>query len=100
MIGDAIGAADAGCDLVDHRVTIAPLVRALPPREREVLHLRFDDDMTQTQIAARIGCSQMQVSRILRRALTTLSHAGDEPQRPARLATGRADASEPTTQRA
>jgi RNA polymerase sigma-B factor len=51
----------------------------MPPRERRVLWLRFADDLTQTQIAERIGVSQMQVSRILRRALQRLGElAGDE----------------------
>ena len=79
-LGDAIGADDDAYDLVDHRVTVAPLLRSLPRREREVLHLRFAEDLTQTQVAARIGCSQMQVSRILRRAIATLSQVSDEPQ--------------------
>jgi RNA polymerase sigma-B factor len=79
-IGDAIGFEDDRLDLIDHRVTVAPLIRALPPGEREVLHLRFALDMTQSQIAARVGCSQMQVSRLLRRAIAQLSQASDEPQ--------------------
>jgi RNA polymerase sigma-B factor len=45
----------------------------LDERDRRVLYLRFVEDMTQTEIAQRIGCSQMQVSRILRKALTRLS---------------------------
>jgi RNA polymerase sigma-B factor len=79
-LGDAIGADDDAYDLVDHRVTVAPLLRRLPPREREVLQMRFSEDLTQTQIATRVGCSQMQVSRILRRAIATLSQVSDEPQ--------------------
>ncbi len=79
-LGDAIGGDDDGYDLVDHRVTVAPLIRALQPREREVLRLRFSEDLTQTQIAERVGCSQMQVSRILRRAISKLSQVSDEPQ--------------------
>jgi RNA polymerase sigma-B factor len=69
----SIGDEDAGYELVDARVTIAAAARLLPARERRVLWLRFVDDLTQTQIADQIGVSQMQVSRILRRALQRLS---------------------------
>lgn len=46
--------------------------RRLPPRQRRIVHLSFFEDMTQREIAAQIGCSQMHVSRLLRRALTTM----------------------------
>jgi RNA polymerase sigma-B factor len=52
----------------------------LPLHERRVLQLRFLEDLTQTQIAERIGVSQMQVSRILRRALSRLNAFAD-PER-------------------
>jgi RNA polymerase sigma-B factor len=75
----SIGGEDAGYDLVDARVTIASAARLLPARERRVLWLRFVDDLTQTQIADQIGVSQMQVSRILRRAVQRLVElAGEE----------------------
>lgn len=70
---DTFGAEDHELGLADERVTVATAARQLAPREREVLLLRFVRDMTQTQIAAHIGVSQMQVSRILRRALARLS---------------------------
>ncbi|HEY4279650.1 MAG TPA: SigB/SigF/SigG family RNA polymerase sigma factor [Conexibacter sp.] len=79
-IADSVGRTDERFDLIDHRVTVAPLLRALPEREREVLRLRFGHDMTQTEIAARVGCSQMQVSRLIRRAIARLSQVSDEPQ--------------------
>ena len=44
-------------------------MRALPPRERVILHMRFVEDMTQSQIAERVGISQMHVSRLIRQAL-------------------------------
>jgi RNA polymerase sigma-B factor len=47
-------------------------LRALSPRDRLILHLRFADDMTQSEIAERIGVSQMHVSRLIRRALARL----------------------------
>jgi RNA polymerase sigma-B factor len=70
---DSFGREDPGLLLVDERVTVGDAAKHLAPREREVLMLRFVSDLTQTQIAARIGVSQMQVSRILRRALARLS---------------------------
>lgn len=77
---DVLGEQDGRLELVDEKVTIGVAARALPERERRVLVLRFVEDMTQTQIAELIGVSQMQVSRILRRALTRLSDlTGNEP---------------------
>jgi RNA polymerase sigma-B factor len=81
-VADLIGRDDDRIDLVDHRVTVAPLIRALPHREREILFLRFARDMTQTEIAERVGCSQMQVSRLLRRAIGRLSQVSDDPLGP------------------
>jgi RNA polymerase sigma-B factor len=66
---DAFGEEDRRYELVDETVTISVAAQELSPRERRVLALRFAGDMTQTQIAREIGVSQMQVSRILRRAL-------------------------------
>lgn len=80
-LGDTLGTADDGFDLVEHRTTISPLLRALPRRDREILFLRFAHDMTQTEIAERVGCSQMQVSRLLRRALEQLGTVDREPAR-------------------
>jgi RNA polymerase sigma-B factor len=48
------------------------LLRSLAPREREVVRLRFEEDLTQAAIGERIGVSQMQVSRVLRQALGRL----------------------------
>jgi RNA polymerase sigma-B factor len=78
-LGELVGGEDERLDLVDHRVTVAPLIGALPQREREILFLRFAQDMTQSEIAQRVGCSQMQVSRLLRRAIGRLSQVSDEP---------------------
>ncbi|MBY8860420.1 SigB/SigF/SigG family RNA polymerase sigma factor [Nocardia sp. CA2R105] len=68
----ALGGEDTGYQLTEDALAIAPLLRELPSREREVLHLRFFENRTQTQIAEQIGVSQMQVSRILSATLTTL----------------------------
>lgn len=69
---DVFGQEDPRFELIDESITISAAASELTPRERRVLALRFVGDMTQTQIAAEIGVSQMQVSRILRRALIRL----------------------------
>ncbi|GBG38814.1 SigB/SigF/SigG family RNA polymerase sigma factor [Mycobacterium montefiorense] len=71
-IADAVGAVDPQIDHITDREAVRSLVTALPQREREVLHMRFFESMTQSQIAERIGVSQMQVSRILANTLTAL----------------------------
>jgi RNA polymerase sigma-B factor len=71
-LADSFGEDDERYELVDASVTIAAAASELSTRERRVLVLRFVDDLTQTQIADEIGVSQMQVSRILRRALGRL----------------------------
>jgi RNA polymerase sigma-B factor len=71
-LADAFGECDERFELVDASVTISVAAQELSARERRVLVLRFVEDMTQTQIAEQIGVSQMQVSRILRRALARL----------------------------
>lgn len=63
---------EATSDLSETRVTIRSLMAQLPERERTVVYLRYFEDLTQAEIAARIGVSQVHVSRLLRRALGTL----------------------------
>jgi RNA polymerase sigma-B factor len=77
-LGELVGCEDAGFELAERQADVAPLLRALPRREREVLFMRFARDMTQSEIAQRIGCSQMQVSRILRR---TIARLGEQAER-------------------
>lgn len=81
--GDTIGGADDGYELVDDRGAVAVAMRTLPVRERRILHMRFMQDMTQSEIAERIGVSQMQVSRLLRRSLNKLREHADQPPAPA-----------------
>ena len=69
---DTLGVADAELDKVDYRQTLAPLLDELPERERTILVLRFFGNMTQTQIADRVGISQMHVSRLLAQTLSQL----------------------------
>ena len=71
-LSSSLGEEDARFEQIDEGLTIAAAVKQLPVHEREILHLRFVQDLTQTQIAERTGASQMQVSRILRRALERL----------------------------
>ena len=66
---ESIGEEDRGFEMVEGKATLEEAIPRLDERERLVLRLRFAEDMTQAQIAERIGHSQMHVSRILRRAL-------------------------------
>lgn len=72
-LADAFGEPDPRFEFVEASVSISCAARHLSARERRVLELRFVQDLTQTQIAELIGVSQMQVSRILRRALSQLT---------------------------
>jgi RNA polymerase sigma-B factor len=69
---DAIGDEDGRLGMIDEQATIFAAAQSLPERERQILFLRFSEDLTQTEIAARVGVSQMQVSRLLRRSLQRL----------------------------
>jgi RNA polymerase sigma-B factor len=69
---ETLGAADAELDKVEYRQTLAPLLDELPERERTILVLRFFGNMTQTQIADRVGISQMHVSRLLAQTVAQL----------------------------
>ncbi|MEU7812675.1 sigma-70 family RNA polymerase sigma factor [Pseudonocardia sp. NPDC049154] len=71
-LADRLGSADSGLDLVDHSGDLRRLVAALPERERTILLLRFYGEHTQTQIAEKVGISQMHVSRLLARTLAHL----------------------------
>jgi RNA polymerase sigma-B factor len=66
---ESIGAEDDGYALVDEEAAVAQALALLAPRERRILQLRFQREMTQSQIAVEVGLSQMQISRILRHSL-------------------------------
>jgi RNA polymerase sigma-B factor len=66
---DRFGAVDPGYELAEYTATVTPQLQQLPERDRLVLQLRFVEDLTQSEIAERIGVSQMHVSRLIRRAL-------------------------------
>jgi RNA polymerase sigma-B factor len=80
---ELLGDDDPGLARAADRTLLESLMRVVTPREREVLRLRFAEDLTQSQIGERIGVSQMQVSRILRGALARMRTA-------ARMAEGEA----------
>ncbi|MFN2543496.1 MAG: RNA polymerase sigma factor SigF, partial [Actinomycetota bacterium] len=69
---DQIGDEDETIELLEYRASLVPLLDELPPRERTMLFLRFFKGMTQSEIADRLGISQMHVSRLLAKTLATL----------------------------
>jgi RNA polymerase sigma-B factor len=74
-LGDVLGAEDDGIAAAEDRASLAPLLGQLTRRERVVLHLYVEEDMSQREIGRRLGCSQMHVSRIYRRAVARLREA-------------------------
>jgi RNA polymerase sigma-B factor len=82
---ESIGEDDVRFEHVELGLTLASGMQQLQPRELSILRMRFVEDLTQTQIAAKIGISQMQVSRLLRRSLDLLRSSA-EPS--AELASG------------
>jgi RNA polymerase sigma-B factor len=72
---DVLGAADPLLECVEQREALRRLIVRLPQRERRILFMRFFDNMTQSQIAAQTGISQMHVSRLLGRSLRILREA-------------------------
>ncbi len=69
---ETIGDEDPRFELIELGVSLNPALQLLEPRQREMLRMRYIEEMTQTQIAERMGVSQMQVSRLLRRCLSEL----------------------------
>jgi RNA polymerase sigma-B factor len=66
---EVIGEEDSGFARTDDRASLEPALGELPERERRILRMRFEEGLTQTQIAERVGLSQMHVSRLIRRSL-------------------------------
>jgi RNA polymerase sigma-B factor len=71
-VADSLGVTDESLEGVEYRESLKPLLEQLPPREKKILLLRFFGNMTQSQIAAELGISQMHVSRLLARTLAQL----------------------------
>ena len=72
---DKMGVEDPGVGLAEDAATVERLMDVLTDREREVLRLRFVEDLTQSEIGARVGVSQMHVSRLIRQAIARLRDA-------------------------
>ena len=79
---ERIGGQDIGFETVEYGAAIEGALSEISQRDREILHLRFVEDMTQSEIAKRVGVSQMHVSRILRSTLETLRRAVDDGEEP------------------
>jgi RNA polymerase sigma-B factor len=69
---ETIGREDEEFERSEHRASLAPALERLPSREREILRMRFEEGLPQTQIAQRVGLSQMHVSRLIRKSLAAM----------------------------
>jgi len=78
-LGSRLGSEDAELAGAERRADLSPLVARLPPRQRLIVHLRFFEGLTQSDIARRVGISQMHVSRLLARSVAQLRSAADPP---------------------
>jgi RNA polymerase sigma-B factor len=70
VLGETLGELDGHYEFVEDAVSVTSVLGRMPDRDRELLGMRYREELTQREIADRIGVSQMQVSRLLRRALT------------------------------
>lgn len=86
---DVLGKEEDAYEVFEQRRVLAPAMSRLDPRERLILHLRFFEGMTQTQVAARIGISQMHVSRLIRKSIENLRQYMAEDEALAESARGR-----------
>jgi RNA polymerase sigma-B factor len=77
-IVDTMGVEDPGFGLAEDAATVERLMAVLSDREREVLRLRFAEDLTQAEIGARIGVSQMHVSRLIRQSIARLREEAEQ----------------------
>ncbi len=75
---DTLGAEDPDIERAEQRAQLDRLMTEISPRAREMLRMRFEEDMTQAEIGAAIGISQMQVSRILRQTISKLREIADQ----------------------
>jgi len=74
---ETVGEHDERFEMVEYNAVIEPTMAALPERDRLILRLRFERDLTQSEIADRLGISQMHVSRIIRQAVSRLRSAAE-----------------------
>jgi RNA polymerase sigma-B factor len=80
-LADRIGEDDLAFEDAENRALLAPVLAQLPGRERAILQMRFVEGLTQTEIARRVGISQMHVSRLINRSLATLRRTYGEQER-------------------
>jgi RNA polymerase sigma-B factor len=78
-LAEGLGEEDRDLANAESRVVLSPLITKLPPRQRQIIRLRFFEGLTQSEIASRLGISQMHVSRLLARSVTELRAAGLDP---------------------
>ena len=76
-VGERIGTPEPGFRQAEHRAMLSRLMNVLSPRDRLVLRLRYEQDLTQEQIGQRVGISQMQVSRVLRQCIVKLRNVAE-----------------------
>lgn len=88
---DYLGTEEEAYEVFEQRRVLAPAMARLDPRERLILHLRFFEGMTQTQVATRIGISQMHVSRLIRKSIENLRQYMAEDEALAEAARGRGE---------
>ncbi|MEW2288229.1 RNA polymerase sigma factor SigF [Streptomyces sp. NPDC047841] len=72
VLADFIGVEEEGLRLVEDFHALAPLMAELSDRDRQIIHMRFVEEATQAEIGERLGCSQMHVSRLIKRIITRL----------------------------
>jgi RNA polymerase sigma-B factor len=75
---DILGRADDGYSQAETHLFLAALMTGLPQRTREILRLRFEEDLTQREIGDLLGVSQMQISRVIRQAISRLREIADQ----------------------
>ena len=80
-LGDRLGVDDDGYGLAEQRVLLDGLLRGVSPRDREILHMRYFEDMTQAEIGEVFGVSQMQVSRLVRSSIERMQVVAGRPCR-------------------
>ena len=72
VLADFIGVEEDGLRLVEDFHSLAPLMAELSERDRQIIHMRFVEEATQAEIGEQLGCSQMHVSRLIKRIITRL----------------------------
>jgi RNA polymerase sigma-B factor len=81
-MAESLGSEDAGFASVENHSALAQAMQTLSPRDRQIVQLRFVDSLSQSEIAAQLGVSQMQISRLLAASLRQLRSNIDSRERP------------------